>query len=216
MDAAAQIDYSCSHTAMPRHSRELSGSGLGASRPCLAGRASTLRTRTQWLSARTRLPPAPPHRRRRASAPVRRRWASAAPAAMGVGGLIPLFVDLMGRLDLLTGNGNTKKNLYALCKGKVVGVDGNCLLHRLASIPSIAHPIVFGGDYSEAAKLFCLWCQQMLDGGISLRMVFDGAVTPGKRAEKKGRTDAAAKARGVVEAAGSDADFSDGYIVLKN
>ena len=37
---------------------------------------------------------------------------------MGVGGLIPLFVDLMGRLDLLTGNGNTKKNLYALCKGK--------------------------------------------------------------------------------------------------
>jgi hypothetical protein len=101
MDAAAQIDYSCSHTAMPRHSRELSGSGLGASRPCLAGRASTLRTRTQWLSARTRRPPAPPHRRRRASAPVRRRWASAAPAAMGVGGLIPLFVDLMGRLDLL-------------------------------------------------------------------------------------------------------------------
>jgi hypothetical protein len=114
----------------------------------------------------SRVRPALPLRHRRTPPPLA---AAGAPAAMGVGGLIPLFGDLMGRLDLLSSNGNTKQNLYALCKGKVVGVDGNCLLHRLASIPSIAHPVIFGGDYSEAASLFCLWCQQMVDGGISLR-----------------------------------------------
>jgi hypothetical protein len=42
--------------------------------------------------------PALPLRHRRTPPPLA---AAGAPAAMGVGGLIPLFGDLMGRLDLL-------------------------------------------------------------------------------------------------------------------
>ena len=103
---------------------------------------------------------------------------------MGCSELTPVVKGLMELLGL-----EWLANLHQLCEGKVLGIDGHALLHRAASIPDLAHSIIFDEDYGPAADLFVLWCTQLRSAGIDLRVIFDGAVMPGKRGEKAERLD---------------------------
>jgi len=124
---------------------------------------------------------------------------------MGIGGLCPLIKELCELLKI-----NYRKNMYATAKDKIIGVDGHGLLHRAACIPDNAYAIIFDEDYEPVAELFALWCRKMKDGGVNLRLVFDGAVTPGKKGEKDGRMSKSREALAAVKAAGRDADFGHG------
>jgi hypothetical protein len=105
--------------------------------------------------------------------------ASRAPSPMGITGLCPLIKELCTLLKI-----KYRKNLYAVAKDKVVGIDGHGLLHRAACVPVNAHAILFDDDYGPMAELFTLWVCKMKEGGVDPRVVFDGAVTPGKAEEK--------------------------------
>ena len=126
---------------------------------------------------------------------------------MGCSELTPVVKGLMELLGL-----EWLANLHQLCEGKVLGIDGHALLHRAASIPDLAHSIIFDEDYGPAADLFVLWCTQLRSAGIDLRVIFDGAVMPGKRGEKAERLEKSGAALAAVKAAGRDADYSQGKL----
>ena len=100
-----------------------------------------------------------------------------------------------------------RRNLYDLCEERTVAIDGHGFLHRLVAVPEHALAIIFDDDYVEAASVFGIWMTQIVEHGVGPRVVFDGAVTPGKAAEKAGRVSSAAAALETVRAAGRDADF---------
>eukprot|EP00951_Prasinocladus_malaysianus_P041379 scaffold487612_cov19-Prasinocladus_malaysianus.AAC.1 len=82
----------------------------------------------------------------------------------------------------------TKENLYALARGKRVGVDGHVWLHQLAY--GFAQCIVVDKDYGPLAKEFLQRAISVQSQGVDLLFVFDGAPTPAK-----GETDQARQVR---------------------
>jgi 5'-3' exonuclease len=123
---------------------------------------------------------------------------------MGVKGgrFLPVLKDLCLLMNI-----EYRRNLYDLCEERAMGIDGHGFLHRAVSIPHHALAIIFDDDYTEAASVFGIWMTQIVEHGVAARVVFDGAVTPGKEAEKADRTSSAASALEIVRGAGRDADF---------
>ena len=118
---------------------------------------------------------------------------------MGVSGgrFLPTMKQLCTLLKI-----NYRCNLYEVCEEQLLGIDGHGFLHRAVAVPEHALAIIFDDDYSLAAGLFGIWINQMKEHGVTPRVVFDGAVTPGKRAEKAARSASAKVGLEAVRAAG--------------
>ena len=104
---------------------------------------------------------------------------------MGVSG--GRFLPTMKQLYTLL-NIDYRCNLYEVCEEQLLGIDGHGFLHRAVAVPEHALAIIFGDDYSLAAAVFGIWVNQIKEHGVTPRVVFDGAVPPGKRAEKAARS----------------------------
>ena len=125
---------------------------------------------------------------------------------MGVGG--GEFLPTMKRASELYGSA-VKVNLYELCgDGAVIGVDGNCFLHRAVLDQAASVLAVFDEDFTPVAEVFAGWMEALMRRGISPRVVFDGAVPPCKVAEKGSRVSTSDAAKLAVREAGREADFA--------
>ena len=74
---------------------------------------------------------------------------------MGVGG--GEFLPTVKRASELYGSA-VKVNLYELCgDGAVIGVDGNCFLHRAVLDQAASVLAVFDEDFTPVAEVFAGW-----------------------------------------------------------
>eukprot|EP00873_Tetraselmis_striata_P046093 jgi/Tetstr1/466357/TSEL_010887.t1 len=97
-----------------------------------------------------------------------------------------------------------KTNLYALARGRRLGIDGYVWMHKLGY--HHAQSIVLDKDYEPLAKHFLQQAQSVLGRGVDLSFVFDGAPTPAKRSTDSARQVRRAKAYAAVQYDGAEAD----------
>ena len=129
---------------------------------------------------------------------------------MGVGG--GEFLPTIKRATELFGS-EVKVNLYKLCPdGAVIGVDGNCFLHRAVLQRGASVHAVFDEDYTPVAEEFAGWMEALMQRGIAPRICFDGDVPPCKAEEKGSRVSKSDAAKKAVLEAGREADFSQGEL----
>ena len=129
---------------------------------------------------------------------------------MGVGG--GDFLPTIKRATELFGS-EVKVNLYELCPdGAVIGVDGNCFLHRAVLQRGASVQAVFDEDFTPVAEEFAGWMEALMQRGIAPRICFDGDVPPCKAEEKGSRVSKSDAAKKAVLEAGREADFSQGEL----
>ena len=85
-----------------------------------------------------------------------------------------------------------RENIYYLCRGKRLGIDGHVWLHTLAY--SSAQSIVVDKNFRPLAQAFLQQCFMVQGHGVELIFVFDGAPTPAKQVTDQGRQARRAKA----------------------
>ena len=102
-------------------------------------------------------------------------------AAMGIPGLLKQVGPLL-----------TRENLYAIARGRTVGVDGHVWLHQLAY--GFAQCIVVEKNYQPLARQFLQQALTAQSHGVTMVFVFDGAPTPAKRETDQSRQVRRAKA----------------------
>ena len=86
----------------------------------------------------------------------------------------------------------TKENIYHVCRGKVLGIDGHAWLHSLAY--SSTQSIVVDKNFGPLAQAFLQQCFMLQGHGVEPIFVFDGAPTPAKQVMDQGRQARRAKA----------------------
>eukprot|EP00873_Tetraselmis_striata_P011890 jgi/Tetstr1/432154/TSEL_021611.t1 len=97
-----------------------------------------------------------------------------------------------------------KTNLYALARGRRLGIDGHVWLHQLGY--HHAQSLVLDKEYEPLAKHFLQQAQTVLGRGVDLLFVFDGAPMPAKRQTDAARQVNRAKAFAEVQYDGAEAD----------
>ena len=108
--------------------------------------------------------------------------------------------DLLRNIEPLT----RKANIYALARGRRIGVDGHVMLHRLAY--HHAQSIVVDGDFQPLALDFVQQFHMIIGKGVDVLLVFDGAPTPAKGETDQSRALRQAKAFAALQYDGADPD----------